>query len=84
MKKTEPHIVVIFGASGDLTKRKLIPALFNLHQQDMLGHPFAILGVSRTPMKDEEFRDRMKEFLPDNETSADFISHLYYQSIQTT
>lgn len=84
MKKTEPHIIVIFGASGDLTKRKLIPALYNLHQQEMLGHPFAILGVSRTKMDDREFRERMKEFLPDNEDSKDFLSHLHYESIQTT
>jgi len=84
MKKTDPHIVVIFGASGDLTKRKLIPALFNLHQQNLLGHPFAILGVSRTEMTDSEFRDKMMEFLPVNETSSDFIGHLYYESIQTS
>jgi glucose-6-phosphate 1-dehydrogenase len=84
IKKTDPHIVVIFGASGDLTKRKLIPALFNLHQQNLLGHPFAILGVSRTEMDDFEFRKRMMEFLPENETSADFINHLYYESIQTS
>lgn len=84
MKKTSPHIVVIFGASGDLTKRKLIPALFNLHQQNLLGHPFAILGVSRTEMTDTMFREKMMEFLPDNETSADFIGHLYYESLQTS
>ncbi|MFA9391075.1 MAG: glucose-6-phosphate dehydrogenase [Prolixibacteraceae bacterium] len=84
MKKTAPHIVVIFGASGDLTKRKLVPALYNIHQQKMLGHPFAILGVSRTQMNDDEFRLRMKEFLPDNEHSADFLSHLHYESIQTS
>lgn len=83
MRKTEPHIVVIFGASGDLTKRKLIPALFNLHQQNLLGHPFSILGVSRTVMDDEQFQKKMMEFLPENETSADFIGHLYYQSLQT-
>ncbi len=83
MKKTEPHLIVIFGASGDLTKRKLIPALFNLHQQNLLGHPFAILGVSRTHLSDQDFRDRMKEFLPDNNNSEDFISHLYYQDINT-
>jgi glucose-6-phosphate 1-dehydrogenase len=84
MKKTEPHIVVIFGASGDLTKRKLIPAIFNLHQQNLLGHPFAIVGVSRTEMNDSEFRLKMMEFLPENDTSADFINHLYYESIQTS
>nr|HPR61387.1 glucose-6-phosphate dehydrogenase [Prolixibacteraceae bacterium] len=63
IKKTVPHIIVIFGASGDLTKRKLVPAVYNLHQQDLLGHPFAILGVSRTEMSDESFREKMKEFL---------------------
>lgn len=84
MKKTEPHIVVIFGASGDLTKRKLIPALYNIHQQNLLGHPFAILGVSRTAMSDEEFRTKMNEFLPENDDSKDFLSHLHYQPIQTT
>jgi len=84
MRKTDPHIVVIFGASGDLTKRMLIPALFNLHQQNLLGHPFAILGVSRTEISDSEFREKMMEFLPLNETSSDFIGHLYYESIQTS
>lgn len=84
MKRTDPHMIVIFGASGDLTKRMLIPALFNLHQQNMLEHPFTILGVSRTEMDDIEFRNKMMEFLPINDTSADFINHLYYQSIQTS
>jgi glucose-6-phosphate 1-dehydrogenase len=84
MKKTLPHIVVIFGASGDLTKRKLIPALYNLHQQNLLGHPFAILGVSRTEMDDIDFRQKMMEFLPTNDTSADFIQHLHYESLQTS
>jgi glucose-6-phosphate 1-dehydrogenase len=84
IKITKPHLVVIFGASGDLTKRKLIPALFNLHQQNLLGHPFIILGVSRTEMNDTEFRQKMMEFLPENDTSADFIGHLFYQSIQTS
>lgn len=84
MKKTQPHIVVIFGASGDLTKRKLIPALFNLHEQDLFTHPYAILGVARTEMTDGQFRENMTEFLPNNETSKDFINHLYYESIQTS
>lgn len=84
IKKTAPHIIVIFGASGDLTKRKLVPAFFNLHQQDLLGHPFAILGVSRTKMSDKSFREKMKEFLPTDKPIDDFLSHLHYESIQTT
>ncbi|MDO9612918.1 MAG: hypothetical protein Q7J86_00135, partial [Bacteroidota bacterium] len=46
MKQTEPHILVIFGASGDLTKRKLIPALYELHTQQLLPEKLAVLGVS--------------------------------------
>ena len=44
MKHSESHILVIFGASGDLTKRKLIPALYELHTQDLLPEKFAVLG----------------------------------------
>jgi glucose-6-phosphate 1-dehydrogenase len=66
MKKPEPHILVIFGASGDLTKRKLIPALFELYEQHLLPEKFAVLGVSRTELSDPEFREKMSEFLPDS------------------
>ena len=64
MKQAENHILVIFGASGDLTKRKLIPAIFDLHLQNLLPEKFAILGVSRTNLSDNDFRERMLEFLP--------------------
>ncbi len=60
-RTAEPCIVVIFGASGDLTKRKLVPALYRLSQQRLLPAEFAILGVSRSPMTHEEFRARMKD-----------------------
>ena len=53
---TEPCALVIFGASGDLTKRKLIPALYKLIQNKLLKRGFFILGVGRTKMGDEEFR----------------------------
>ena len=54
-------IMVIFGASGDLTKRKLIPALFNLAKEDYLPQDFALVGVARTPMSSEEFRAKITE-----------------------
>ena len=57
----EPCIVVIFGASGDLTKRKLVPALYRLVQERLLPAEFAIVGLARTEMSDDEFRDKMKE-----------------------
>jgi glucose-6-phosphate 1-dehydrogenase len=53
----EPQAVVIFGASGDLTKRKLLPAFFHLFIEGMLPDAFAIVGYARTKMTDEEFRE---------------------------
>jgi glucose-6-phosphate 1-dehydrogenase len=55
-----PGIMVIFGASGDLTKRKLLPALYHLEQSGLLPKQFAIVGVARRPLGDE-FRQDMKE-----------------------
>jgi len=49
----DPGILVIFGASGDLTKRKLLPALFHLRQNKLLPEKFAIVGVARRPLGDE-------------------------------
>ena len=63
MKKSDPLILIIFGASGDLTKRKLIPALFELYQQKLLPEKFAVMGVSRTELSDQSFREKMREFL---------------------
>ncbi|MCF8357245.1 MAG: glucose-6-phosphate dehydrogenase [Prolixibacteraceae bacterium] len=82
MNRTKSHIAVIFGASGDLTQRMLIPALFNLHKQNLLEHPYAILGVSRTPLSDKQFRDKMQGFLPADDTTSDFLNHLHYQPLE--
>jgi len=57
----EPFTLVIFGASGDLTNRKLIPALWSLYAARTLPEPFVIIGTGRTEMTDEAFRDRMRE-----------------------
>lgn len=56
-----PLTVVIFGASGDLTARKLIPALFNLHRKGRFPGEARILGVARTKYDDNGFRDELKE-----------------------
>lgn len=56
-----PTIMVIFGASGDLTKRKLLPALFNLSLDTLLPADFHLVGYGRSPMPDAEFRSVMKE-----------------------
>ena len=57
----EPCSLVIFGASGDLTKRKLFPALYSLAFRRLLPEHFAVVGVARTQMTDEEFKARMEE-----------------------
>ncbi len=51
--------LVIFGASGDLTHRKLIPSLYNLYRKGRLDPELRIVGVSRRPMTDQEFRDSL-------------------------
>jgi glucose-6-phosphate 1-dehydrogenase len=80
-----PAVVVIFGATGDLTKRKLIPALLNLAAGGLLPDAFAIVGLGRTEMGSEQFRDHMREDLArfatrkvDPELAEWLFSRLYY------
>src|ERR1700746_2527229 len=61
----EPTVWVIFGASGDLTKRKLLPALFHLQQAGLLPQQFAVVGVARRPLGDgfaKDMREGITEF----------------------
>jgi glucose-6-phosphate 1-dehydrogenase len=57
----DPCIMVIFGASGDLTKRKLIPALYNLAKDNLLSQQFAVVGLARSPLTNESFRQKLAE-----------------------
>jgi glucose-6-phosphate 1-dehydrogenase len=59
----EPGVMVIFGASGDLTARKLVPALYDLASQRRLPLEFAVVGISRTQMSHEEFREKLRKSL---------------------
>jgi glucose-6-phosphate 1-dehydrogenase len=61
LPEVEPSIIVIFGASGDLAKRKLLPALYDLFHAGCLKRNFAVLGVGQSPWSDEEFRTTMHE-----------------------
>src|SRR6185312_10138087 len=80
----EPGILVIFGGSGDLTKRKLLPALYHLRQADLLPRQFAIVGVARRPIGDEfaaDMREGIIEFAgidAGDPKLADFVSHISY------
>jgi glucose-6-phosphate 1-dehydrogenase len=60
-RRPAPCALTIFGASGDLTQRKLLPALYSLAFRHLLPDSFAVLGVARTDMSTDEFRKRMKE-----------------------
>src|SRR6202047_4671983 len=57
----EPVTVVLFGASGDLAKRKVIPAMYDLAIHNSLGPRYTIVGFARTPMSDENFRSALGE-----------------------
>jgi len=57
----DPCTVILFGASGDLAKRKVIPAMYDLAQHNSLGERYSIIGFARTPMTDESFRATIGE-----------------------
>ncbi|OGB95704.1 MAG: glucose-6-phosphate dehydrogenase [candidate division NC10 bacterium RIFCSPLOWO2_12_FULL_66_18] len=57
----DPCVMVIFGAAGDLTKRKLIPALYNLAKSNLLSREFALVGLARAAMTTEEFRRKLSQ-----------------------
>lgn len=83
----DPCVMVIFGASGDLTKRKLIPALYNLAKENLLSREFAVIGMARRGMNHETFRDRISQDIREfATTSVDddlwewFVRRLYYLS----
>jgi glucose-6-phosphate 1-dehydrogenase len=60
-RRSEPCTMVIFGAAGDLAKRKLLPALYNLAKQKFLPEEFALVGFARDKITTEEFRQRMED-----------------------
>lgn len=91
MKKITDQVLVIFGASGDLTYRKLVPALFDLYIQDLLPENFKVLGVARSDFSDDSFRKKMSEGITNysslyhsrKEELDYFLSSIHYLSINT-
>lgn len=80
-----PTVLVIFGVTGDLAKRKLIPALFHLWQEEALPEAFRIIGFSRRDIPDEDFRAMVREMISENaakEEKKEFASLFYYQQGQ--
>ena len=81
----KPLTILIVGASGDLARRKLIPALYNNFRKGRLGEPFQIIGVSRREMSHDAFRKTMREAIDtltsiqvDEAVWGNFIEHLWY------
>src|SRR5438034_4821381 len=81
----DPCVMVIFGAAGDLTRRKLVPALYNLARNQLLSREFAVLGIAHSSMSEEEFRKKVIEDVRQytgNDGDPDliewFIRHMYY------
>lgn len=81
-------VIVIFGASGDLTKRKLMPALYHLWERGMTPKNFAILGVARSKYDDAAFRQRMFDFKPEQYPDAakwkEFSELIHYEAADST
>ncbi|MDA0661152.1 MAG: glucose-6-phosphate dehydrogenase [Planctomycetota bacterium] len=83
-----PLTFVILGATGDLTSRKLIPALYELHRKKKLSTGFRVLGAARTVMTDEQWREKLQETSPkfldgklDEQAWQDFASRVHYQPL---
>jgi glucose-6-phosphate 1-dehydrogenase len=84
----DPCAVILFGASGDLAKRKVIPAMYDLAQHDSLGERYSIVGFARTPMTDDFFRTTIGEAAKtisevgpiDPAKWNEFSSNLYYSA----
>ncbi len=89
MERPDNLILVIFGATGDLTARKLIPALYSLKNQDLMPDRFSLIGVGRSELTTEQFREKMAEAIrtfteekePDFSRIDSFLNCFYYRKI---
>ena len=85
----DKFVMIIFGASGDLTKRKLMPALYSLYRDKRLKGEFSVMGVGRTVYSDTDYRayiyTELEQFVKpeeqDKELMDNFTQHLYYLAI---
>lgn len=92
MENPKNLIIVIFGASGDLTSRKLMPAIYSLKNQKLLPAKYAIIGVGRTRLSQDDFRTKMKksiiqyseEKVSDQDQVSEFVSDTYYISLDSS
>ena len=85
MERPADQIIVIFGASGDLTKRKLLPSLYLLYKTERTPEKFAILGVGRTAYTDESYREfinnQIRSFIREDEIDETLLADLDRKSV---
>ncbi len=92
MENPKNLVIVIFGASGDLTSRKLIPAIFSLKTQNLMPEKFSIVGVGRTNLSTDDFRAKMSEAIisfseekvTDTDIISSFVKDIYYHSMDSS
>ncbi|WP_217586452.1 glucose-6-phosphate dehydrogenase [Lentibacillus saliphilus] len=81
-------IIVIFGATGDLAKRKLFPSIYQLYQNGRIGNDFAVVGVARRQWTNDMFREKVCESIVEAGSPEDvcdrFTSHFFYQPFDVT
>ncbi len=91
MEKPQNLILIIFGASGDLSMRKLIPALCSLSIQKLMPEKFSVIGTGRTELSNDGYRKKMRESIfafseeknPDDGLVSDFLTHLSYIALDS-
>ncbi|AST94460.1 glucose-6-phosphate dehydrogenase [Sutcliffiella cohnii] len=87
MIENPKSIIVIFGATGDLAKRKLFPSIYRLYKNGSISKNFAVIGVARSPLSNEDFRANVTKSVQSagstNEVE-EFSSHFYYQPFDVT
>lgn len=90
IQQSPKSIIVIFGATGDLAKRKLIPSIYKLYEKGRLSEDFAVVGVGRREWSNEEFQQRLGESIDEfasvevAEKVATFREHFFYQAVDVT
>ncbi len=83
MNAPENNIFIIFGGTGDLTKRKIIPALYKNYKQGLLSENFGIVGLGRNFFSDKSYQENFREWINDNEIDQidKFLQHIYYKQL---
>ncbi|PTH52137.1 glucose-6-phosphate dehydrogenase, partial [Staphylococcus arlettae] len=80
--KNIPCLITIFGATGDLSHRKLFPSLFHLYQQENLNEHIAIIGIGRRELTNDDFRSQVKSSIQEHVKNTKhldkFMEHVFY------